>query len=207
MTEFLKKFTGNRIITSTIFIICGLLCLIIPSKILPIVSLLFGIVLFLYGLYQLTTILSVQNSRYLGFSIVACAFSFIFGLILILNQNAGTLMVGLITGVWALVSGLVHLSQVFMLSKMNMNYTEMLVKCIIELLVAILMLVNMSTMVTLQIILLGVILLAYGIYSLVMFFYLFKVCKELETAHQDEMANKDSSTIEIIVEDDKDSKN
>ncbi|MBQ8748865.1 MAG: DUF308 domain-containing protein [Clostridia bacterium] len=202
MTEFFKKVATNRVVVSAILVICGILCVAMPRSILPMISLIIGIFLFLYAIMQLANILSVKDGRYTGFSIVACALSFILGLVLILNQDVGTIAVGLITGIWALISGLVHLSQVFMLAKLRMNYVDKLIQCIVELILAILMFVNMNNMVALQIIILGVILIVYGIYNIVMYITYLKTSEQLKEAGQEEMANKDSSNIEIVIEDD-----
>lgn len=202
MTEFLKKVATNRVVVSAILVICGILCVAMPHSILPMISLIIGIFLFLYAIMQLANILSVKDGRYTGFSIVACALSFILGLVLILNQDVGTIAVGFITGIWALISGLVHLSQVFMLAKLRMNYVDKLIQCIVEIILAILMFVNMNNMVALQIIILGIILIVYGIYNIVIYITYLKTSEQLKEAGQEEMANKDSSNIEIVIEDD-----
>lgn len=207
MTEFLKKLTANRMVVSIICITLGLLCIIIPKSILPTVSLIFGIFLCIFGLYQLVNIVSVQNNGFIGFSIVACALSFLMGIVLILNQDAGTLMVGLITGIWALVAGIVHFSQAFILAKIKMPYADNLVQAVCELCVAILMFVNMNAMVAIQIIILGVLLVAYGIYVLVMHFYLLKTAKQLSEAHQEFTAKKNDENEEIIIEDNNENNN
>ena len=201
MTEFLKKLTANRMLVSIICLTLGLLCIIIPTSILPIVSLIFGICLCIFGLYQLVNIVSIKDNGFIGFSIVSCALSFILGLVLILNQDAGTLMVGLITGIWALVAGVVHFSQSFILAKLKMPYADNLVQAVCELCVAILMFVNMSAMVAIQIIILGVLLVAYGIYVLVMHFYLLKTAKQLSDAHQEFTAKSTDVNEEIVIDD------
>lgn len=201
MTEFLKKLTANRMIVSIICLTLGLLCIVIPKSILPAVSLIFGICLCVLGICQLGNVVSVKNNGFIGFSIVACALSFILGLVLILNQDAGTLMVGLITGIWALVAGIVHFCQSFILAKLKMRYADNLVQSVCELCIAVLMFVNMNAMVAIQIIILGVLLVAYGVYVLVMHFYLLKTAKQLSEAHQEFTAKSTDVNEEIVIED------
>lgn len=201
MTEFLKKLTANRIIVSAVCLILGLLCVIIPNSILPAVSLIFGICLLVYAIYQLVNILAVKDKSIIGFSAVFCALSFIVGLVLILNHDVGTLMVGVVTGIWALIAGLVHLGQVFMLHKMKMTYVDTLVKSIAELVVAILMFVNMNAMVALQIIILGALLILYAVYQLCVYFRLVKTAKEMHETHQEATAKSADENTEIIIED------
>lgn len=203
MTEFVKKLTTNRVIVSSIFILCGVLAIIFSKSIIPVMSLIFGIALFIFGLYQLVTILEVKNSIFIGFSAVCCALSLILGMVLVVNQDFATMLVGLLAGIWALVAGLVHLSQAFMLANFKMRYIDVLIKSICELVVAILLFINTVEMVQWQVILMGIILIVYGIYTLVMYFHLLKTAKQLKEACEEQVQNATSSSdIEIVIEED-----
>ena len=202
MLEFLKKLSASRIVVSTIFIIIGLLCVIIPLTIISVVSLVFGIFLFLYAVFQLANILNIANPKVVGVSIVSCTICFILGLVLILNNDAGTIAVGLAIGIGSLILGLVHLSQSKMLKSLRLGYLDKLVVGILEILIAILMFCHLKEMVAIQIIILGVLLILYGIYTLSMFIFLYKRGKQLEESRQNEIANSNTDATEIIIEDD-----
>ena len=202
MLEFLKKLSASRIVVSTIFIIIGLLCVIIPLTIISVVSLVFGIFLFLYAVFQLANILNIANPKVVGVSIVSCTICFILGLVLILSNDAGTIAVGLAIGIGSLILGLVHLSQSIMLKSLRFGYLDKLVVGILEILIAILMFCHLKEMVAIQIIILGVLLILYGIYTLSMFIFLYKRGKQLEESRQNEIANSNTDATEIIIEDD-----
>lgn len=204
MTDFLKKIFSNRICISCFFIICGLFCIILPKVILPTISLIVGILFFIYALYQLVMILEVKNNTYLGFSILSCALSFIFSLIFVLNQDAGTIMVGLLVGILTATLGTLHLLQSIMLYKLKMPYFSMVAKCVLEYIIAILMFTNMAVMVELQIILLGIAFAIYGIYTLCLYLIAYKEAQNLKNSFTTlEEHKQDDNTIEIIIEDDK----
>jgi uncharacterized membrane protein HdeD (DUF308 family) len=108
--EQVSRAWGWALFFGILTLVLGILVVVWPSETLKILTILFGLQLFVMGIYSLVKSFSHTNEHKV-FTVFLGIFSIIVGVIIIRNVTATIAVIGLIIGIYWIISGIVNFVQ------------------------------------------------------------------------------------------------
>ncbi|MEG2189044.1 MAG: DUF308 domain-containing protein [Christensenella sp.] len=168
-TETWKSKEMIRLILSIVLLVIGLILLAVPKFAMDVIVIIIGVVVLAYGVVQLLMNLSKrkQGDAAVGFAVpVICI---IIGLLLIIfHAQVAMVLLPLIIGLWAIVTGVMSLMESAQVKEQSVGAARMaLIAGIAELVLGIIIVIGIFTQSSTLGMLLGVCLTIYGVMSLI----------------------------------------
>ena len=127
------------IMSSTIFVIVGILLLLVPGRIVTTIIRLFGVIILILGILSLLNILKNKSN---SAELVSGILISILGLVFISNPHTIASIIPFILGVWIVIKSAFKLQFSYSLKRSSINYIKPLVINIITLILGLVLIFN-----------------------------------------------------------------
>lgn len=167
--EYIKKYEKNSILINIIMIVVSVLLILNPAGILNIVMLVFGIGVFIDGIFHIVSyFLTEKEARIFSGNLFEGVLSTVAGILILCNKSLLISMIPIVIGIWILIKSIMKLQLAFNFkSADSKKWIPLLVSSIISILLGFLIILNPFSAAYTVTIIAGVVLLVFAIYDLI----------------------------------------
>ena len=160
----MNKKVGSEVVLSCLMFVVGICLLLWGQKLLDIITIVFGSILILYGLYNL--IMQLKNKDKKTLAIIYAVILLVIGIILVAKPNILSLIISFIVGIYIVISSISSLSLVLN-SKRSANYKLQIGLSIVLLIIGILCIVGKFLVPGIILQFIGLMLIIYSIVNII----------------------------------------
>jgi len=159
MKEILKKINIYYVLTALLYLILGLVCVIIPGKLTVAIPYIIGSVLILNGLLRLIGYFTNKHGFGFGFTVYALAegiLDILLGIVLFINTSISIVMVAVIIGIWALISGILNINYAINKTKSKQECILNFIFAVTQIVIGIILFFNFKGGISVSIVVAGI---------------------------------------------------
>lgn len=173
-----KKWKIMPVLSAILFILAGIWFIIDPKGITEILPFVIGTVILFVGIEQIIYSIGTREYTLLpGFRLTQGIISVLLGIIFIMRQDFSLLILGLILGLWAIISGAIKLNVAMTEKSLNLSWGWDLLLGILQIIFGFILIFNPFTGISTWILVVGIYFIIIGITILLSVYHFDKLLK------------------------------
>ncbi|MEG0616094.1 MAG: DUF308 domain-containing protein [Oscillospiraceae bacterium] len=141
--ELFKRWKWALIAAASILIAVGLIAIIVPSTVMHILPIFLGITLLIVGIFEIAYSIGIKEYTSIGpFKLIQGGVSIAVGLVFIIKQSVSLAFLGIVLGLWALISAGLKFALALRQHKAQCPYIGIVVDAVLRACVGLFMMFN-----------------------------------------------------------------